>query len=315
MISPESFTRRTVKVTSLVCAHVSLDVWYYQPAGNGPYPVVIAGPGLTVTKDAGLAAFGEHWAQDAGWASLILDYRGFGDSEGEPRNVADFESHLQDYQSVIFWARSRPQDFVADKIVVMGSATSGLQVAELVVNDSALAGGMAHCPMLDAKATITSASPNLRLLFWAGVDYARKTLGLSPIFIRAVGEPGELAFMNSPSSLPGFTSMFAQGSTPFSDAPNLIAPRFVIDALGVRPGLRLKDIRCPMLVVMAEEDDLIPASLTRSIVDNADGRVQLVVVPCGHFEVMKGGKGFEANLTAQVKFLRGLMDIYAASDS
>ncbi|KAG2142362.1 Alpha/Beta hydrolase protein [Suillus clintonianus] len=307
MVSLESFTRRTVKVPSLVRIQVRLDVWYYRPAGNGPHPVVIAGPGLTATKDAGLAAFGERWARDAGWASLIFDYRGFGDSEGEPRNVVDFESQLQDYQSVMSWARSRPQDFLADRIVVMGSAASGLQVAELVVNDGALAGGMAHCPILDAKATLTSTSTNLRLLFWAGVDCARKGLGLSPIFVRAVGNPGEFALLSSPSSLPGFTSMFAQGSTPFSGAPNLIAPRFVIDALGVRPGLRLKDARCPMLIVMAEEDDLIPASITRKMVDDADGRVQLVVVPCGHFEIMKGGKGFEANITAQVKFLQGLL--------
>jgi hypothetical protein len=37
--------------------------------------------------------------------------------------------------------------------------------------------------------------------------------------------------------------------------PNIIAPRFVIDALGIRPGLRLKDIRCPLLIIMVEEDD------------------------------------------------------------
>lgn len=50
--------------------------------------------------------------------------------------------------------------------------------------------------------------------------------------------------------------------------------------------------------------------------------VQLIVVPCGHFEVMKGGKacfplfllaradagiqGFDTNIKAQVEFLRDL---------
>lgn len=90
-----------------------------------------------------------------------MDYRGFGDSEGEPSNITDFESHLQDCQSVIFWARSRPQDFIAGKIVVMGSATSGLQGAELVLNDGTLEAGIAHCPMLDGILSFALSMPPL----------------------------------------------------------------------------------------------------------------------------------------------------------
>lgn len=100
-------------------------------------------------KDAGLAAFGERWAQEAGYASLILDYRGFGSSGGEPRNLAIVENQLQDFRTVIEYARAHPETFKVDKIVVMGSASAGLYVADLVVHDGQLAGGMAHVPMLD----------------------------------------------------------------------------------------------------------------------------------------------------------------------
>jgi len=189
----------------------------------------------------------------------------------------------------------------------MGSAWSGLQVSDLVVNDVRLAGGLAHCTLLAGYATLMSGSPRPRLLIWAFIDYIRGKLGLSPIYIPAVGKPGEFAAINSPSCYSGFTSMFAQGRTPFDKYPNLIAPRFVLDALSCRPGLSLKNAHCPMLVVMAEEDDLIPAAITREIAANASKNVLLVTVPCGHFEIMEGGKGFEANINAQINFLRSLL--------
>lgn len=107
-----------------------------------------------VIKDAGLAAFGERWGTDAGYASLILDYRHQGESDGEPRNVVELGKQLDDYRSVIQWAREHPALFREDKIVVMGSAMSAIYVANLVLQDDLLAGGMVHCPLLDGKSFI-----------------------------------------------------------------------------------------------------------------------------------------------------------------
>ena len=103
---------------------------------------------LTVVKAAGWAPFGERWA-DAGYASLILDFRCFGDSDGEPRNLVVIEKQVEDYRSVIAWARDHPGIFKTDKIVVMGSASSGLVAATIAVEDPSIAGMMAHCPLLD----------------------------------------------------------------------------------------------------------------------------------------------------------------------
>lgn len=175
---------------------------------------------MTVVKAAGLAAFGERWATDAGYASLILDYRGFGDSDGEPRNLVSLEKQYADYLAVIRWARTQPELFRADKIVVAGSALSALYVAQFVVEEPGIAGGIAHSPTLDgeshkllsyrihdllcvAYAALMAQPTNPRLLFWASVDWLRSKLGLSPIFIKSIGRPDEFAFLNSPSSYPG----------------------------------------------------------------------------------------------------------------
>ena len=74
------------------------------------------------------------------------------------------------------------------------------------------------------------------------------------------------------TSLVGFTHMFSQGPTPLSAAPNLIAPRFAIDAmLHATSGRKLKDAKCPVLVIMAEDDDIILKHITVDIVQKAEG--------------------------------------------
>ncbi|KAJ8699255.1 hypothetical protein PTI98_002387 [Pleurotus ostreatus] len=106
---------------------------------------------MTVIKDAGLASFGERWASDAGYASLIFDYQFFGDSGGEPRNFVSLEKQLEGYKSVLKWARQHPDLFRNDNIIVMGSALSGISVSQLLLEDTSVAGGMAHCPTWDGS--------------------------------------------------------------------------------------------------------------------------------------------------------------------
>ncbi|KAF8636114.1 hypothetical protein AX17_003817 [Amanita inopinata Kibby_2008] len=300
------FERETVKITSREPG-VTLDTWYYKPFVAPPYPLVVAGHGMTVIKEAGLATFGEHWASKAGFASLIFDYRGFGDSDGVPRNVVDLEEQFQDYRSVIEWARQRPELFRLDKIVVMGSALSGLSVLRLVTEDSALAGGMAHSPMLDGYATLTSLEFNPRLVLMAMIDKVKAILGLSPLFIKAVGRPGEFAMLNTKSALPGFEAMFAQGRVPFSDAPNLIAPRVSFQIMSARPNLQLKEAKSHVLIVASQDDDLIPTKIAREVAASAPNVVTLIETPGGHFDIMSGGRGFEKNINAHIDFLRGLL--------
>lgn len=177
---------------------------------------------MTLVKDAGLAVFGERWASDAGYASLIFDYRCFGESGGEPRNLVDLQRQLEDYRSVITWARHHAELFRNDKIVVMGSAISGLNVAALALEDSGLAGAMAHSPVLDGElystlhyerlgesvsllgyGTLMASPADPRFLFWMMVDWVKEKLGLAPVFVKAIGRPGEFSFLSTPSCHPG----------------------------------------------------------------------------------------------------------------
>ncbi|KAJ3793874.1 alpha/beta-hydrolase [Lentinula aff. detonsa] len=306
----KTYNRQTVKIPS-ISKDIFLDVWLYEPIGTGPFPVVVAGHGLTVVKDAGLATFGERWATDAGYASLIFDYRFFGESGGAPRNLVVYSKQLEDYRSVIDWARRQPEKFKNDKIVVMGSATSGINVANLALSDTGLAGAMAHSPVLDGTpryATLTALPFNPRLMFWATIDLIRGKLGMSPTFVKAVGHPREFAFLNTPSSYPGFVAMFDQGSMPFLSAPNILTPRLAYELMGSAacPAARLKDIHCRMLIVSARDDDCIPIKIARDAAAMAPDKITYIELPCGHYDVMQGGQGFNENINAQIRFLTDL---------
>ena len=45
--------------------------------------------------------------------------------------------------------------------------------------------------------------PTPRFLFWAIADWIKGQIGLSPIFVKAIGKPEEFCFLNTPSSYPG----------------------------------------------------------------------------------------------------------------
>ncbi|KIK54650.1 hypothetical protein GYMLUDRAFT_231816 [Collybiopsis luxurians FD-317 M1] len=302
-----SFTRETLKIPS-VEKSVNLDVWFYKPQGSGPHPVVVAGHGMGAIKDAGFADLGETWASAAGFASLILDYRFFGGSDGEPRNFFSLEKQLEDYRSVIKWARERPETFRNDKIVVMGCAASGMTVANLLLQDPGLAGGMAQCPVLDGYSTLMALPFNARLVFWAAVDYIGGKFGFSPVFIPAIGPVGSFAVLATPSAMTGSEKILALGGKAMSDSPNLLPARVIFDFMGAKAGRYLKDAHSKYLVVLAQEDDIIPPNIAREVASAASGKVVLVEAPGGHFELMKGGKGFETNINAQLRFLQQLVE-------
>ena len=65
--------------------------------------------------------------------------------------------------------------------------------------------------------------------------------------------------------------MFSNAAVPFSESPNLVAPRLAFDILSRRPGTLLKNAKSPLLVVAPDNDDMIPLYVTKQIVSSSDG--------------------------------------------
>ncbi len=62
--------------------------------------------GFGTTRDSGLLPFAERFAA-AGCDVLLFDYRGFGGSDGSPRQDVDHRRHREDYHAAVAAARAR----------------------------------------------------------------------------------------------------------------------------------------------------------------------------------------------------------------
>lgn len=77
-------------------------------------------------KDMGLHPYAEQFAQ-AGMAVLVIDYRGFGGSDGMPRHHISWRKHLEDYQAALDFVASGSLGSTVDasRIALWGVSYSG----------------------------------------------------------------------------------------------------------------------------------------------------------------------------------------------
>ncbi len=88
----------------------SLAAWLYLPEGesSGKPPVVVMAHGLGAVKEMRLDAYAERFAA-AGYACVVFDYRHFGGSTGEPRQLLDIHRELDDWKAALAWTRSNAE--------------------------------------------------------------------------------------------------------------------------------------------------------------------------------------------------------------
>jgi dienelactone hydrolase len=77
-----------------------LHAWLFRPPGTGPFPAITMANGFGGLKYHGLRPFAEHFRQ-AGFVVLAHDHRGFGLSDGEPRNDIDPWRQVEDWRRAV----------------------------------------------------------------------------------------------------------------------------------------------------------------------------------------------------------------------
>jgi len=111
--------------------------WLYRP--DGATACVVMGHGLSAVRDQRLPAYAERFAA-AGLAVLLFDYRHFGASAGEPRQLLDIGRQLDDWRAAIAYARTR-----YGRVALFGSSFAGGHVLQLASEDDAIKIGRASC--------------------------------------------------------------------------------------------------------------------------------------------------------------------------
>lgn len=287
-------TRTDVEFLSngLACA-----AWLYRPDREGPLPLVVMAHGFSATRELRLDAYAERFAQ-AGLAALVFDYRHFGASAGEPRQLLDISKQHQDYEAALAYARGL--DWVDDqRIALFGSSFSGGHVVAVGARDGRVAAIIAQCPFTDGLATLPALGVvNMAKATAAGVrDQIGALIGRAPRYMPAVGEPGEFGAMTTPDSKPGFEALLPADTR----WENRVAARITLRIGTYRPGRRAPLVSCPLLACVCDNDSLTPAERTVALLSKAP-LAEIKRYPIGHFEIYVG-EWFERAAADQTEFL------------
>ena len=137
---------------------VTCRAWLYEPDAGARPPIIVMAHGLGGVRHMRLGAFAERFA-DAGYACLVFDYRHFGASAGEPRQLLDIDRQLEDWRSAIAYAHTL-DGVDPDRVVVWGTSFGGGHVIVTAAQDKRLAAAIAQCPFTDGFASSFAIPPS-----------------------------------------------------------------------------------------------------------------------------------------------------------
>jgi fermentation-respiration switch protein FrsA (DUF1100 family) len=277
-----------------------IEAWIHRPSAAGPYPAVVMGHGLGAVKAGGLDSFAERFCA-AGFAAVVIDYRHWGGSDGQPRDVVNVRRQRDDYEAAVKWARSQP-DIDASRIFVWGTSFSGLHATALAASDSRLAGAIAQCPLVDGLAGSLLVRPtrSIALFATALLDAFGSVIGRKPWYIPITVAPGQWGVTDTDDALFGQRLVAPREAAEWR---NRVAARSLLRFPMQRPARRAADIAIPFLLVVAETDTQAPVDSALSVAARAP-HAELRRSDGGHYDVYEGGIAFEKVVGWEVEFLR-----------
>lgn len=275
--------------------------YLYRPDGAAPdggRPAIVMAHGFSATRDERLPAYAERFAA-AGFVVLVFDYRHFGASEGEPRQLLDIAEQHEDYRAALAYVRGL-EGVDRRRIALWGSSFSGGHVVAVAAGDPEVAAVVSQAPYVDSIPTLREVPlRNLLRMSAAGVrDQLGALLGRDAHLIPAVAPPGGFAVMTAPEAEPGFAAIQGEGTR----WQNGVAARLALKLPLYRPGRKAGRVQAPLLVCVCDEDQTTPPAAAVRMAAAAP-RGELVRYPIGHFDIYVGD-AFERTVADQLEFLR-----------
>lgn len=272
--------------------------WFYHTSGSGPRPAVVLAHGFAAIREAGLEPIARRFAA-AGFNALVFDYRHFGASAGRPRELLSIRRQLEDCEAALDYIRSRPE-VDPGRVALWGSSFGGGHALTIASRDHRLAACVAQIPFVDGLVSLRITPPRqaICLTLAALRDVGRALTGRGPYTVPVVGAPGSVGALTTPDAEGGYYALFEPGVA----WPNRVAARIFLSLLLYRPARRTPRIRCPLLVCVANDDAIAPASPALRAAERAT-RHEVRNYPGGHFDIYRGPV-FERAMNDQTEFLR-----------
>ncbi len=268
----------------------SCATWLYMPnGGEGAAPVVVMAHGLSGTRRDRLGPFAERFAA-AGFAALVFDHRGFGDSGGEPDRF-DPARQLDDWRAAISFARSLPE-IDSERLATFGSSMGGGNALAAAAQDPGVAAAISQVPFLDLlrQAHRNPPATSVRML----------SAAIRGRHLPAVGKPGEPAFINAPGGEEGWRRVVEIGED--SRWRNRASSRWLLGR-PYRPARHAAKLHCPWLVCVGEADRVARPGPAIAAARRAPHGELRTYPGVDHFDIYDGPE-HEALVADQLDFLR-----------
>lgn len=275
----------TSEPTSFLCDGTRCAATVFRPETSAemPVPVIVMAHGFGSPRALRLYAYAERFAA-AGYAAVVFDYRGFGDSDGEPRQLLDISMQHADWKAALNFARSLP-GIDANKTVAWGTSFGGGHVLTVAGRGESLAAVIAQVPHVSGPAAMraTGFASSARIAPFAIRDQLNAILGRKPVYVPLVGRPGDLGIMTTPDALPGLEQLIVDSNLEPDAYRQDVAARIGLKIGLYSPQRVMSKIQCPTLIQIARHDTITPCA----VAEKAARRIPNATVhiyDCRHFD-------------------------------
>ncbi len=257
--------------------------WFYTPDKSGTssrLPTIMMAHGFSAVKEMRLDRFAEAFAA-AGLASLVFDYRGFGSSDGAPRQDIDPHAQVTDYRNAISYARQLPE-VDPERIGIWGTSYSGGHVIVVGALDRRVKAVVSQVPLIDAWESLGSfggVETRAEMVRQLIDERERIYAGAVPLMIPVVGKAGEAAALPGDDSWEWF-QLIAQSAPTWK---NEVTLRSMERLLEYAPGRYIDRVAPTALLMIVAEHDFLPLDIARRAFERAGEPKRFCVLPVAHF--------------------------------
>ncbi len=278
-------------------AGLSCSATLFLPEAETP-PVIVMGQGFGAEVSFGTAGFVASFVA-AGFAVFAFDYRGFGQSEGEPRQLVHPGHHCEDWYNAVQYVRSLGA-IDNQQVYLWGSSFAGGHVLVTAARVAGLKGVIAQVPFTRSRGNWRSVSPikMLQTLLHGTWDALLSLVGLEHR-VALVAEPGEgFAVMDWPGWARDYLSI-AKGSSTWTNS----MPARGLFAIGsYNPVDSAGSIRCPVLIISGGSDQGVARAATLETVEKIPV-CQHEELDFDHFDLYDGFRYHDTAVRLQLDFL------------
>jgi dipeptidyl aminopeptidase/acylaminoacyl peptidase len=262
---------------------------YLPTASQGPFPVVITGPGFAGVKEMLIPTYC-HSLAAAGIACLAVDFIGFGASSGKPRQDIRPFDQIQTMKDGLTALENDPR-FDSNRLGVWGTSLGGAHSLVLAADDARVKAAVAIIPHISV---VTSMMDHVRLFIPIVTDLVFRFFGYPPITLAVAGNPGDRAVMTTDGALDWIEQVT-------KDAPNYrnsVTLASLLQMVQYSTVSYAKRIKIPLLAITAKDDGITPAYRIHDALEGVEG-VEFKDFPGSHFGLFGEYRDTTAELTTE----------------